>query len=1071
MKNIPTPIRILTFALLFTFASAHSQIDFEEVSGPVEFSMEFIAKSPTGEYFTQAHRDHWSLYNSSDGENWEKATLPANAAFTGMQFFSDGTPVFFSEYDELFIRREGIWHTMKIGSGHGLVSASDIHGDTLFVCQRNELAYSLDKGVTFTSMFTASEYITGHYTKLERFGNRFVVYHTAGASDHISVYSNSGEKLFYKELNLGITKVISSNCGEILVYDHSKFNIFLAEDLALYSGSLTSLGPGIKSGQEIFSDGDFYYFMDGNTLFRSPGCLLQWEVIAVNSAFESNELLWVNSVGDILVFNPQGGNFYESDGGGGNFLETEINIIYPFVMFIDEGSYGGQAVETATDISMKSVEEDSWGATGIGNEYTKAKVTFSPEGDLYIFTFDKLYYAENGVGALDTIPLPVVAEPFNLDWYEFYAFEEVLFLAGGLISNSSYYSTDNGMSWNEINALLPFFHGEVIAQKVNNTIVIADREFYREMIEIHLGTGEVKFYDLNFQAFLYSYSPTLLGNGQLYIYIDQFVPSEPSGLYTCAFGEPMQFLGDFPELEGAVLAGTSIDGLYAFGNTSYYYFNGIGFDQNYYTGLPQTGFRQFFLSANDYLYVTINRSQIFRSKRPLVEKHFISGNVIQDENLNCQYDAGDALLKSWKIQAENDTYLRIAHTDINGHYQFNLPEGEYTITATPPNDYYELCENDFSVTVDGANLMASRDFIAKPLLNCASPWLDISTPLLRRCFQNTYTVVLTNTGPYPLESPSIELIPDPSLIEFTSSHDFEVSGNGSLHFTIDDLDLGQSEIIKLYFKVSCEAEFGQEHCIQGIVSGANLCPGEAITYTECQMNIGSYDPNDKRAFNEKGRSAERVDKGDYVYYHIRFQNTGTDTAFNIQIIDTLSEYLDIYTIEMLSGSHPYTFEVTEGPVLTLNFDNIFLPDSSVNLLNSNGYVKFRIRAKSDMAYGTYIPNTASIYFDFNDPVLTNEVVVEIDMSSGVVHEQDLLSFSIFPNPASTKLSLILDDSFPEISHFYISDISGTKLGGLKRFLKDSPVDVSHLTPGVYFISLLKGDEIVAAGQFVKMENK
>jgi hypothetical protein len=39
---------------------------------------------------------------------------------------------------------------------------------------------------------------------------------------------------------------------------------------------------------------------------------------------------------------------------------------------------------------------------------------------------------------------------------------------------------------------------------------------------------------------------------------------------------------------------------------------------------------------------------------------------------------------------------------------------------------------------------------------------------------------------------------------------------------------------------------------------------------------------------------------------------------------------------------------------------------------SNGYVSFRINLKSDSKVGTVVKNHAEIYFDKNQPILTNE---------------------------------------------------------------------------------------------------
>ncbi|MBL0044616.1 MAG: DUF11 domain-containing protein [Flavobacteriales bacterium] len=63
-------------------------------------------------------------------------------------------------------------------------------------------------------------------------------------------------------------------------------------------------------------------------------------------------------------------------------------------------------------------------------------------------------------------------------------------------------------------------------------------------------------------------------------------------------------------------------------------------------------------------------------------------------------------------------------------------------------------------------------------------------------------------------------------------------------------------------------------------------------------------------------------------YTIRFQNTGTDTAFNIVVTDTLPPQLDPATITMGAASHPYTWQLTLEGTRRIVFADVLLPDSN-----------------------------------------------------------------------------------------------------------------------------------------------
>ncbi|MEL7193669.1 MAG: T9SS type A sorting domain-containing protein [Bacteroidota bacterium] len=146
--------------------------------------------------------------------------------------------------------------------------------------------------------------------------------------------------------------------------------------------------------------------------------------------------------------------------------------------------------------------------------------------------------------------------------------------------------------------------------------------------------------------------------------------------------------------------------------------------------------------------------------------------------------------------------------------------------------------------------------------------------------------------------------------------------------------------------------------------------------TDCQANVGSYDPNDKQATPVGSGPVHEIDPGTTLEFLLRFQNTGTDTAFFVNILDTLPEQVVPSSIQVRAASHPYTLtfqdSVVNGRTLCqFTFDPILLPDSATDQIGSQGFIKFSLEMKDSLPLGTQIQNTASIYFDFNAPIQTN----------------------------------------------------------------------------------------------------
>jgi hypothetical protein len=167
-------------------------------------------------------------------------------------------------------------------------------------------------------------------------------------------------------------------------------------------------------------------------------------------------------------------------------------------------------------------------------------------------------------------------------------------------------------------------------------------------------------------------------------------------------------------------------------------------------------------------------------------------------------------------------------------------------------------------------------------------------------------------------------------------------------------------------------------------------------------------------------------------YRVNFQNTGTDTAFTVVIVDTLSSKHDILSFERGICSHPCEFEIYGNGILVWTFNNILLPDSAANEPESHGFVTYKVRTNEMSAaeYGTQILNNAAIYFDFNPPVITNTtqlVFWNLPLLPQAIPGLHLnLQFSIFPKPCNTIFSV---DTKTENCNLKIFDTNGKSREG------------------------------------------
>jgi uncharacterized repeat protein (TIGR01451 family) len=145
---------------------------------------------------------------------------------------------------------------------------------------------------------------------------------------------------------------------------------------------------------------------------------------------------------------------------------------------------------------------------------------------------------------------------------------------------------------------------------------------------------------------------------------------------------------------------------------------------------------------------------------------------------------------------------------------------------------------------------------------------------------------------------------------------------------------------------------------------------------------GSFDPNDKTEIHAGTLTTTQYAGGEYLEYKIRFQNTGTDTAFFVTVKDTLQNSLDLATLEIVSASHPFTFRLN-GNIATWDFKHIKLPDSTTDEVGSHGFILFKVKPKTGLLVGNVFTNNAAIYFDFNLPVITNQDQTVLGSNNGI----------------------------------------------------------------------------------------
>ncbi len=227
----------------------------------------------------------------------------------------------------------------------------------------------------------------------------------------------------------------------------------------------------------------------------------------------------------------------------------------------------------------------------------------------------------------------------------------------------------------------------------------------------------------------------------------------------------------------------------------------------------------------------------------------------------------------------------------------------------------------------------------------------------------------------------------------------------------------------------------------------------------CGLVSVAIDPNDKTGYPTGVDFAHYILPNQQMQYVIRFQNTGTDTAFKVVIRDTLDADLNIFSMIPGVMSHSGIFRMYGPRILEWTFDNIMLPDSFINEPASNGFVTFSVEQNENLPNGTMIDNSAAIYFDFNAPIITNVAHHEIQrelLTTSIKAEGSQNDIKVYPNPSNGTFNVELPMPSTPLRQqkITICNVIG-QVVYISTSLNDQSIeiDLSKQPNGIYFMKV------------------
>ncbi len=435
-----------------------------------------------------------------------------------------------------------------------------------------------------------------------------------------------------------------------------------------------------------------------------------------------------------------------------------------------------------------------------------------------------------------------------------------------------------------------------------------------------------------------------------------------------------------------------------------------------------------------------------------------------------------------EIEVDIDPYLNVDSTSIPWISQ----NGNTYVFDIGFVDPFECGSFKIYFTVDCDSTFLGQTHCSEarifPDENCQDPdpqWDESSVQLEAECLGDSVVFKVINIGDGDMNAPLNFIVIEDFIIELQGDFILKSGEDTTIVFPA----YGST------FRMEADQSPGHpgvsKPCIS--VEGCGLGPisnGYILQYplndanpfidTDCRENTSSFDPNDKQGFPMGYGPQHFIEANTDIEYLIRFQNTGTDTAFTVIIRDTLSNDLDPTSIQIGGGSHDFRYELYGNGILKFTFDDIMLPDSNVNEVASHGFVKFKIKQRPDLHRGTIIENYAAIYFDFNEPVVTlptyhtigEDFIFGLVSTDEVYDPTSLATLSVYPNPFVEKAFFELKNVENDKFTFRLFDLTGHLVSASEFDKTLYQFERKGLPPGIYFYQISNKENQLFSGKVI-----
>jgi Secretion system C-terminal sorting domain len=428
----------------------------------------------------------------------------------------------------------------------------------------------------------------------------------------------------------------------------------------------------------------------------------------------------------------------------------------------------------------------------------------------------------------------------------------------------------------------------------------------------------------------------------------------------------------------------------------------------------------------------------------------ITGTTRNDLDLNGCLPT-DQPFSFMKIDYTDGTTNYSTFTEVDGKYNVYTNTGNFTITPAIENpSFYNVSPTSATLNfANTANNTTIQGFCITA--NGVHPDVEVFVAPIYPSVPTAiakYQVVFKNKGTETL-SGTVNLTYNDVLLDFNpiNSTNPNNQATGSLSWNYTNLKPFENKSLEVNFDVIAATNEVLNFSTTITQNGIDELPADnSFAYKE--VVVANYDPT--RITCLEGATIDASNIGDYLHYIVNFENTSTTAIENVVVkMEIDPTQFDINSLQVLNASNEVYARIKA------NTAELIFKSANVGGPGGHGNILLKIRTNNLLQEGATIINVANIYFDYEAPVVTDDVTTTFANLKASVYELDA-SISIYPNPSASQITI---NSQTSIKNIQLYDAQG-------RILQSSigaknTIDISEKAKGVYFLKITtsKGSKV------------